>query len=115
VLWDGDHTLTEALEQLLPLGASLVSIMHTLTEDTPLALRGVIEHWPGPVGAYPHSGEFVMPNWQFVDMISPEDFAAEARRWSEMGASLIGGCCGIGPEHIRLLKERLPARVSAQD
>jgi S-methylmethionine-dependent homocysteine/selenocysteine methylase len=115
LLWDGDHTLTEALEQLLPLGAHLVSIMHTLTEDTPLALRGVIEHWPGPVGAYPHSGEFIMPNWQFVDMISPEDFAAEARRWSEMGASLIGGCCGIGPEHIRLLKERLPARVSAQD
>ena len=115
VLWDGDHTLREALEQLLPLGASLVSIMHTLTEDTPLALRGVIEHWPGPVGAYPHSGEFIMPNWQFVDMISPEDFAAEARRWSEMGASLIGGCCGIGTEHIRLLKERLPARVSAQD
>jgi S-methylmethionine-dependent homocysteine/selenocysteine methylase len=56
-----------------------------------------------------------MPNWQFVDMISPEDFAAEARQWSEMGARLIGGCCGIGPEHIRLLKERLPARVTAQD
>src|SRR5829696_1417549 len=115
VLWDGDHTLTEALEQLLPLGASLVSIMHTLTEDTPSALREVTEYWPGPVGAYPHSGEFIMPNWQFVDMISPEDFTAEARRWSDMGARLIGGCCGIGPEHIRLLKERLPARVPAQD
>jgi S-methylmethionine-dependent homocysteine/selenocysteine methylase len=24
-----------------------------------------------------------------------------------MGARLIGGCCGIGPEHIRLLKGRL--------
>ena len=115
VLWDGDHPLTEALERLLPLGASLVSIMHTLTEDTPPALQVVIEHWAGPLGAYPHSGEFIMPNWQFVDMISPEDFAAEARRWSEMGARLIGGCCGIGPEHIRLLKERLPARVTAQD
>lgn len=115
VLWDGDHTLTEALERLLPLDASLVSIMHTLTEDTSPALQVVTEHWAGPLGAYPHSGEFIMPNWQFVDMISPGDFAAEARRWSEKGARLIGGCCGIGPEHIRLLKEWLPARVTAQD
>ena len=56
-----------------------------------------------------------MPNWQFIDMISPEDFVAEAQEWLGMGAQLIGCCCGIGPEHIRLLKERLPARVSAGD
>ena len=115
MLWDGDHTLAEALEQIPPLGASLVSIMHTLTEDTPAALREVSGRWSEPIGAYPHSGEFIMPNWQFIDMISPEDFAAEARRWSGMGAQLIGGCCGIGPEHIRLLKNRLPARVPARD
>lgn len=115
VLWDGDHTLAEALEQVSPLGPSLVSIMHTLTEDTSPALREVSGRWAGPVGAYPHHGEFIMPNWQFIDTISPEDFSAEAQGWLEMGAQLIGGCCGIGPEHIRLLKERLPARVPAGD
>jgi methionine synthase I (cobalamin-dependent) len=50
-----------------------------------------------------------------MHMISPEDFAAEAQRWLEKGVQLIGGCCGIGPEHIRLLRERLPARVPARD
>jgi len=115
VLWDGVHTLVEALEQIPSLGASLVSIMHTLTKDTPAALREVSERWLGPVGAYPHSGEFVMPNWQFIDMISPEDFAAQAQGWLEMGVQLVGGCCGIGPEHIRLLKERLPTHVPVQD
>jgi S-methylmethionine-dependent homocysteine/selenocysteine methylase len=50
-------------------------------------------------------------NWQFIDMISPEDFAAEAQGWLDMGAWLIGGCCSIGPEHIRLLKERLSAQA----
>ncbi len=115
VLWDGVHTLVEALEQIPSLGASLVSIMHTLTEDTPAALREVSERWLGPVGAYPHSGEFIMPNWQFIDMISPEDFAAQAQGWLEMGVLLVGGCCGIGPEHIRLLKERLPTHVPVQD
>jgi len=113
VLWDGEHTLAEALQQIPSSGTALVSIMHTLTEDTPPALREVTGRWSGPVGAYPHSGEFIMPNWQFIDMISPEDFAAEAQQWLGMGVQLIGGCCGIGPEHIRLLKERLPTRVSA--
>src|ERR687893_2053624 len=47
VLWDGDHTLAEALEQIPPLGASLVSIMHTLTEDTPAALREATGRWSG--------------------------------------------------------------------
>jgi homocysteine S-methyltransferase len=112
VLWDGNHTLAEALEQIPPLGASVVSIMHTLTENTPPALREVISRWSGPVGAYPHSGEFIMPNWQFIDMVSPEDFTTQAQGWLGMGVQLIGGCCGIGPEHIRILKERLPKRSS---
>lgn len=114
VLWDCEHTLVEALEQIPPLGASLVSIMHTLTEDTPSALQEVNAHWSGPLGAYPHSGKFIMPNWQFIDMISPEDFVEEAQQWLDRSAQLIGGCCGIGPEHIRLLKERLPARVPTE-
>ena len=112
VLWDGNHTLAEALEQIPPLGASVVSIMHTLTENTPPALREVTSRWSGPVGAYPHSGEFIMPNWQFIDMVSPEDFTTQAQGWLGMGVQLIGGCCGIGPEHIRILKERLPKRSS---
>lgn len=112
VLWDGEHSLVEALEMLHPLEASLVSIMHTLIEDTPAALREVSKCWSGPVGAYPHSGEFIMPNWQFLDVVTPADFATQTQGWLEMGVQLIGGCCGIGPEHIRLLKERLPERSS---
>ena len=112
VLWDGNHTIAEALEQIPPLGTSVISIMHTLTEDTPPALREVTSRWSGPVGAYPHSGEFIMPNWQFIDMVSPEDFTTQAQGWLGMGVQLIGGCCGIGPEHIRILKERLPKRSS---
>ncbi len=111
VLWDGRDTLAAALEAL-PAGVSLVSIMHTLTGDTVPALREVLGRWDGPVGAYPHSGKFVMPNWQFTDMISAEDFASEAREWVGLGARVVGGCCGIGPEHIRRLKERLPTYLA---
>ncbi len=111
VLWDGHDTLAGAVDELARRGVSLVSVMHTLTGDTVPALREVKERWDGPVGAYPHSGKFVMPHWQFIDMISPEDFAEEARRWVELGVQVVGGCCGIGPEHVRVLKESLPART----
>ena len=114
-LWDGKDTLAEALERVPLLGVSVVAIMHTLTEDTPQALREVTRRWSGPVGAYPHSGEFIMPNWQFIDMISAADFATEAERWLDLGARLVGECCGIGPEHIRLLKERLPVCTFSEE
>ncbi len=35
--------------------------------------------------------------------LTPDRYAAFARDWRKLGADLIGGCCGIGPEHIAAL------------
>jgi S-methylmethionine-dependent homocysteine/selenocysteine methylase len=35
--------------------------------------------------------------------LTPEGYASFARAWAEEGASILGGCCGIGPEHIAAL------------
>jgi S-methylmethionine-dependent homocysteine/selenocysteine methylase len=101
--------LRQSLALLAPLslGRAAVTVMHTLTRDIASALEIVRQHWFGPTGVYAHSGEWIDPNWQFIDMISPEDYLTAAQRWIELGTQIIGGCCGIGPEHIRLLKERL--------
>lgn len=99
------------LDSILPLGGAAVTVMHTLTEDIAPALQMVMERWHGPTGAYAHSGDFVMPNWQWVNMVSPEDYALAALKWVEMGVQMIGGCCGLGPEFIRVLKEQLPAHL----
>ena len=37
----------------------------------------------------------------------PEDFAVIVKDCHHMGATLLGGCCGTTPEHIRALKEVL--------
>lgn len=39
--------------------------------------------------------------------LTPENYRAFARKWVDAGATLIGGCCGIGPEHIRALAQSL--------
>lgn len=82
-----------------------VGIMHSLTDVTGPALDVLREYWQGPSFAYAHSGEFKIPDWQFSDIISPRDYAAEARNWVKAGISAVGSCCGLGPEHIQTLAE----------
>jgi S-methylmethionine-dependent homocysteine/selenocysteine methylase len=38
------------------------------------------------------------------DDLTPAGYLGWARDWVSRGASIIGGCCGIGPEHIAALK-----------
>ena len=35
--------------------------------------------------------------------LTPAGYAAFAQSWAAHGATIIGGCCGIGPEHIAAL------------
>ena len=39
--------------------------------------------------------------------LTPSAYLSWAQQWRRKGASLIGGCCGIGPDHIALLTEKL--------
>ena len=99
--------LAEAVREIMAAGGSAVLMMHSvrdLTEDAVKVLRAA---WPGPVGAYPNAGYWKRPNWTFVDQVSPERYLADARRWVEAGAAIVGGCCGVGVEHIRALAEGL--------
>ncbi len=91
----------------LPPDDVAVTVMHTLTEETAPALEIVGRHWSGVTGAYAHSGRWIDPEWEFDDSVSPDRYLRAAQRWVEMGAQIIGGCCAIGPEYIRLLRERL--------
>jgi homocysteine S-methyltransferase len=36
--------------------------------------------------------------------LTPSAYRAWAKDWTGRGASIIGGCCGIGPEHIAALR-----------
>jgi S-methylmethionine-dependent homocysteine/selenocysteine methylase len=39
--------------------------------------------------------------------MSPQQYAKHAMDWVRNGASIIGGCCEIGPEHIKALYSSL--------
>lgn len=44
--------------------------------------------------------------------LNPEQYLVWAQRWLAQGAQVIGGCCGVGPEHIRLLHDEAIRSVS---
>ncbi len=83
--------------------AALCSIMHSPVNDIPEAVEILRRYWSGPIGVYPESGYFAMPDWHFVDIIEPADLLGHARSWVASGVRAVGGCCGLGPEHVAAL------------
>jgi methionine synthase I (cobalamin-dependent) len=76
--------------------ASLLPAMVALrgATDLPLAVR--------PSAGLPQGsgGRLVYPE-------NPDDFAERMMAFLEIGVSIVGGCCGTTPDHIRALARRL--------
>jgi len=113
-----DHTdidFTTVLDALIPMGPTVVNIMHSEIGAIPEAIELVRERWSGPIGVYPESGYFTKPNWNWVDVISPADLVTEALGWVAAGVRLLGGCCGTSPEHIKALQASLTELEAARN
>jgi release factor glutamine methyltransferase len=70
-----------------------------------------VDHVPGmlswlrdftrlPLGVYPNLGHLTGSQWRFDEEIDPAAYAELALEWRAEGAQLVGGCCGVTPEHI---------------
>jgi homocysteine S-methyltransferase len=95
------------LDQINLDGVRVAGVMHSNVNTIAPAIELLKQRWPGPLMAYPDSGYFRMPHWQFVDIIPVEDFVALNRQWIAAGVQVTGGCCGLGVEHINALAASL--------
>ena len=99
--------LEDALRAVTGRGESLVAVMHSEIGHTAPGLECARRVCEAPLGAWPNCGTIVPPNWHFEDVATPEAFANVAVGWVEDGVRVVGGCCGLGPDHIRAVAERL--------
>jgi S-methylmethionine-dependent homocysteine/selenocysteine methylase/SAM-dependent methyltransferase len=53
-----------------------------------------------PLGVYPNLGYLSAAGWRHELSIGGERYAELALSWREEGAQIIGGCCGVGPQHL---------------
>lgn len=65
-----------------------------------------------PVGCLPNLGHPEDNRWRQDDVISPEEFARETLEWIERGARIVGGCCGVGPQHINEVRHLLDSALA---
>ncbi len=82
-------------------------------EDMRDAIRFLSEHSSVPVHCIPNAGiPHQGPRGETIFPEQPEPFAELLGDFVERyGISIVGGCCGTTPEHIRVLAERVGGRV----
>jgi len=104
---DGASAETAAA-RLTDLGADAVGCN---CSDGPALVLGAIERMRRathlPLTAMPNAGLPQVVDGRNVYMISPEEMADFTRQCIRAGASLIGGCCGTTPSHIRAMKSAM--------
>lgn len=82
-------------------------LMHSPADVIGEATAILRRKYSGPLMAYPDSGYFRMPHWQFEDIIEPDALVEFARTWIDDGVQILGGCCGLSPRHIAALHTAL--------
>jgi 5-methyltetrahydrofolate--homocysteine methyltransferase len=59
------------------------------------------------VFAEPNAGKPELLDGKAVYKVTPDEFADAAQKIYAAGITIIGGCCGTGPEHIRTVCEKI--------
>lgn len=104
---DPAQDLEPVIEAIVPFAPAGIAVMHTPIEAMEPALALVRRHWQGPLGAWAEIPYDEDPDRQPGPAVPPADYAAAAARWLTCGVTLVGGCCGTSPAHIRELARSL--------
>lgn len=117
----GGETIAEAVDALCDLDIAAFLINCTTPEA---ATDGVAELAKAAgsraVGAYANGFAEIPGDWTLgkgVDEImqrsdlDPDAYARHAAAWLDAGATIVGGCCEVGPDHIARLKRLIDERA----
>lgn len=114
--------LTTALEAGADLPVDGFLINCSSPESITAAMPMLRQSTDRPVGGYANAFATVPTDWnEQADPLpekrtdlGPNAYAAYVRRWLDDGAQIVGGCCEVGPEHIKYLRQLVDeARSSA--
>ena len=110
--------LADAVKAMESGGADAVLVNCVPTADISPALTKLKQATGKPIGGFAHIGKFSPPSWKFdffpqfveTDSCPPDRYCQEAKQWRENGATILGGCCGTGPAHVKALRDWLGER-----
>ncbi len=97
------------LSSLEALGVDVLGLnCATGPEEMRQHLQVLSHQSPVPISCLPNAGLPRNEGGKVVYPLGPDGFADQvASAAKDLGLSILGGCCGTGPEHIRALKARI--------
>ena len=101
------ETLVDLMAALKGREPDAILLMCRTPEAVSATLPNLRRAFGGPIGAYANIGYNKDPDpegWQYhsIDIgdNTPTRYAHRCQTWLDMGAQIVGGCCGSTPEHI---------------
>jgi 5-methyltetrahydrofolate--homocysteine methyltransferase len=104
-----------ALTALAPLGVDVIGLnCATGPEDMREQVRYLARHSPLPVSVVPNAGIPEMVDGAAAYPLDPDALAAAHREFiTDLGVSIVGGCCGTTPEHLAAVVRECAALTPA--
>lgn len=100
--------ISEVVEALAPLGPAALLVNCAPAPDLERPLAALRAETNLPVGGYGNVGHADdQHGWVNTDAVDPSAYARYAGEWLQLGATLVGGCCGTTPLHTRALRRLL--------
>ena len=101
-----------AMVVLQEMGVDAVGINCSTGPDKMVdAVKSMKRYAKVPVIVKPNAGLPALVDGETVYDMGPDEFALAMKKLAEAGATVLGGCCGTTPEHIRCLKEALEEQM----
>lgn len=101
-----EHPFDRLLEISKPHRFDAWGIMHSDARDVGPGLEALAAAAPDRLRmAYPDSGVFRAPHWDFETVMTPAELRRFSESWRDQGAQALGGCCGLNPEHIAAIAD----------
>lgn len=91
----------EVVDTLIGAGADIVGANCALGPAGLYDVAGKMIGRGVPIAIVPNAGYPKRVGERYLYMATPEYFAVYAMHFFKLGVSMVGGCCGTGPEHIR--------------
>ena len=106
--------MTDAVLAAQAMGAEMVAFNCSQPEVMESAVIEAVSAVDLPIGVYANVfevGDHESANIAIHEMrleVTPVVYVDFAERWVAAGASMVGGCCGVGPAHVSALSARWP-------
>ena len=103
------ETVQHAIDLLDGVDVEALLFNCSMPESIEAALPELAEHAGRAFGAYANGFTAIQAGFDVADgasvpdrreELTPARYAEQAQRWLDAGASIVGGCCEVGPAHI---------------